>query len=160
MTTSSKQTIDRNLVEDTTGNKPGAKATAAKDGEDMNVATQWMLGYGNKSQFVIQNQTVDGIKTFGNDLPIVSKEGTPYGAISTIQDITKSQYTGILDWTNASIGGQKLNPETMNQVLTALFILQICLLIQRKHSKERLPQILMLCKGRRKLIKNLEKKVF
>ena len=39
MTTSSKQTIDRNLVEDTTGNKPGAKATAAKDGEDMNVAT-------------------------------------------------------------------------------------------------------------------------
>ena len=118
MTTSSKQTIDRNLVEDTTGNKPGAKATATKDGEDMNVATQWMLGYGNKSQFVIQNQTVDGIKTFGNDLPIVSKEGTPYGAISTIQDITKSQYTGILDWTNASIGGQKLNPETMNQVLT------------------------------------------
>ena len=118
MTTSSKQTIDRNLIEDTTGNKPGAKATAAKDGEDMNVATQWMLGYGNKSQFVIQNQTVDGIKTFGNDLPIVSKEGTPYGAISTIQDITKSQYTGILDWTNASIGGQKLNPETMNQVLT------------------------------------------
>lgn len=117
MTTSSKQTIDRNLVEDTTGNKPGAKATATKDGEDMNVATQWMLGYGNKSQFVIQDTTTDGIQTMGNDLPIVTKEGSPLGVMDSLQNISRSQFGGMLDWGSASIGGVKLNQEAMTQVL-------------------------------------------
>lgn len=120
MGASQKQSIDRTLVLDDTGTKPGAKGTGAKtsDGEDMNVATQWLLGYGNKSTFVIQNTTTDGIQTTGNDLPIVSKEGTPYGVMSTMQDITKSQFAGLLDWQNASIGGEKLNSEMMNQVVS------------------------------------------
>lgn len=119
MTVSNKTEVNRELIEDSTGKKPGGtKSGSTKDGDDMNTATQWLLGYGNKSDFLIQNTTTDGIRVRGNDLPIVSKEGTPYGVMQSLQNVSQSQFAGILDWTSASIGGEKINPEMMNQILS------------------------------------------
>lgn len=102
-------------------NPDGTKADTqeSKGGLDSvkyNVATQFLLGTGYSSVYTIQDGTKDGLQVFSTEMP-VTKNKSPIGR-STLLDVTKSDFGGILDFQNASMGGLLLNSSGLSKVMT------------------------------------------
>ena len=72
------------------------------------VAGNWFLGYGNRSEYIIQDESNQGIRTNGNDLPIT--DGGKSIGITTLDKVASSDYGGVLDFEQATMGnGVKLD---------------------------------------------------
>lgn len=102
---------------------PDGSKKSSKDGENddmknlkLNTASQFIQGMGDRGQFVINPGTNIATVVNTTTLPLNKKDGTPLEAGSTLQDVSASQYAGILDLQNASMGGQKINPTNLNHV--------------------------------------------
>lgn len=79
------------------------------------VAGNWFLGYGNRSEYTIQDESNMGIHVTGNDLPIT--EGGKSIGIATLDKVASSDYGGVLDFDNATMGnGMKLDPLGLSKV--------------------------------------------
>lgn len=105
---------------DAEGKKPGSKTQASEDALDKiknNTAMQFVLGYGQTNDFPIMNGTTDGIRVKSNSLPINKPNGDPVGNNSTVNEITTSQYAGIFDMQNVSMGGEFINESGLQKVL-------------------------------------------
>lgn len=75
------------------------------DGMDLSPAQMLQHGFGEREDIIIQDGSVSGLAVSAITMPITKNGGEPMGA-STLADITTSQYGGVLNFTNASMGGK------------------------------------------------------
>ncbi len=92
-----------------------SKSEKGIDGLDLSPAQMLQRGYGERETIIIQNSTSTGLKIEAVKMPI-TKNGNDTIGSCTLEDISRSQYGGILDFTNASIGGQIIPFEGRNNV--------------------------------------------
>lgn len=98
----------------------GSKLDDGGEGDDKykrNTAEQWLLGYGQKESYTINPGTNLAVEITSTGLPIVTKSGEPLAVGSSLKDVTSSQFGGLLNWGQASMGGQKLNPSRYDQII-------------------------------------------
>lgn len=101
------------MVEDASGHKPGSKTKDASSGSGtpMSAAMAAVLGKGAKEEVIFNTGNSNSIKMLGI-VGTLGKEGENGGALpagSSLQDVSASNYKGILDMNNATFGGAKLN---------------------------------------------------
>lgn len=114
--TSNSQIIESTYQEDL--NIDGTKkANKSLDDEDINIAQQWLRGYGNKEQFTINPGTNLATLVQSNAMQLVKKDGENLGTNCTLQEVSKGQFGGILDWNNVTMGGRKVDSTYFNQVM-------------------------------------------
>ena len=81
----------------------GGSGDGTGGGKDKSgVAGNWFLGYGNRSEYIIQDESNQGIRTSGNDLPIT--DGGKSIGITTLDKVASSDYGGLLDFEQATMG--------------------------------------------------------
>lgn len=121
--TSSSHTVESDYQENL--NLDGTKKSTGKGSgtltdEDMNVVQQFLAGYGNKEQFVINPGTNVATAVQPNTMPLVKKDGTPLGVNSTLKEISEGQFGGgVLDWNKVTMGGRKIDTTNFNQVIVS-----------------------------------------
>ena len=108
--TNSYEAFDVDSVKDIEDLNKGKKSGSDKDESSikLNQAQLLQQGFGELQTLVIQDGTSSGLKVNVSAMPVVEKEGEGIGA-ATLEDVTKTQYAGMLDFTNASIG-EKIIP--------------------------------------------------
>ena len=75
-------------------------------GLDLSPAQMLQQGYGERESILIQNSSSGGIHVDAITMPITTgSTGQPLGA-ATLEDVATSQYGGLLNFNNASMGGQ------------------------------------------------------
>ena len=87
-----------------------------KDNLSLNAAAVWLSGGGFKSEFIIQDETNEGLRVTSNQLDI-TKGGNSVGR-TTLRNLTSTDFSGILDFNNATMGGLKLSSTGMDKVMT------------------------------------------
>ena len=86
------------------------------------------LGKTSRMPITIQNGTKYAMTMNAQVVPIVSSSGSPLGAGVSLQDVSTSQYAGALDFNNATIGGQQIDPSALDKVIvdsTNLYIMNL-----------------------------------
>ena len=96
------------------------RSSGSKNGDSdnlkYNTAAQLLLGVGYKSNFVIQDGTSDGIVVRSNEFPATNGQQTL--GKSSLLDLTKSDYGGILQFKDATMGGIPISQNALNKVIT------------------------------------------
>jgi hypothetical protein len=103
--------------------KPTQATSGTGDGKssgsgtlDMGPAQLLQQGYGERKTIVIQNGTSTGIHVEAPVMPITKgSSGEPIGQ-GTLADVAQSNYGGMLDFTNASMGGQIITFEGRDKI--------------------------------------------
>lgn len=95
-----------------------AKSTEAKDpyNDPMGPVQMWYSGLGGKFDTIILHGTQDGIHVHGNVAPITNKNGEALG-VTTLDKVTNSTFGASLDWQSVHMGDQKVNMQSLNQIL-------------------------------------------
>lgn len=88
----------------------------SKDKMELNAAAIWLSGSGHKSEFIIQDETDEGLRVISNELDI-TKDGKSIGR-TTLRNLTSTDFSGILDFNNATMGGLRLSSTGMDKVMT------------------------------------------
>ena len=96
-------------------NKPGASSTSSSkktgnilvDGLELSPAQMLQQGFGERESILIQDKSSGGIHVEAITMPVTNKGGDPVGA-TTLEGIATSQYGGMLDFSNASMGGKTI----------------------------------------------------
>lgn len=86
------------------------------------------LGKTSYMPIKIQNGTKYAMTMNAQVVPIVSSSGSPLGAGVSLQDVSASQYAGALDFNNATMGGQPIDPSALDKVVvdsTNLYIMNL-----------------------------------
>lgn len=99
--------------------KKGSGGSGGFGDVDANTATQLVSGYGVKEQFTINPGTNLSTNVAANTLPLVKANGEPLGANTTLQDVSEGQFAGILDWQKVTMGGRRIDPTYLNQVVVS-----------------------------------------
>lgn len=114
--TSNSKTVESTYQEDL--NPDGTKKSSkGLDDMDLNTATQFLRGSGQRESFVINPGTNIAVGVYANSMPLVKKDGTPLGSNCTLQEISEGQFGPILDWNNVTMGGRKIDSINFNQIL-------------------------------------------
>lgn len=108
--TNSYESFDVDSVKDIEDLNKGKKSGSDKDDSSikLNQAQLLQQGFGELQTLVIQDGTSSGLKVNVSAMPVVEKEGEGIGS-ATLEDVTRTQYAGMLDFTNASMG-EKIIP--------------------------------------------------
>lgn len=99
-------------------NPDGTKKSGSGDGEDkmkLSPAEMFIQGQGEQSVVPVRNETGDTINLITTTLP-VTKDGNSIGTTKAL-NLTTSDFGGILDMQNASMGGHRLTQDGLNQVI-------------------------------------------
>lgn len=96
-------------------NKPGASSSSSTkktgnilaDGLELSPAQMLQQGFGERESILIQDKSSGGIHVEAITMPVTNKGGDPVGS-TTLEGIATSQYGGILDFNNASMGGKTI----------------------------------------------------
>lgn len=95
-------------------NKPGSSSSGTKktgnilvDGLELSPAQMLQQGFGERQSVLIQDKSSGGIHVEAITMPITNKGGDPVGS-TTLEGVATSQYGGILDFNNASMGGKTI----------------------------------------------------
>ena len=75
------------------------------DGLDLSPAQMLQQGYGERESVLIQNNSSGGLHVEAITMPITKEGNQPVGA-TTLEGIATSQYGGLLNFNNASMGGK------------------------------------------------------
>ena len=75
------------------------------DGLDLSPAQMLQQGFGDREYITIQDQSSSGLQVEAVTMPITKDGNQPMGS-GTLEDVATSQFGGILNFTNASMGGQ------------------------------------------------------
>ena len=75
------------------------------DGLDLSPAQMLQQGFGEREPIVIQDATSTGLRVDAITMPITTGENKPMGS-GTLEDVATSQYGGLLNFANASMGGK------------------------------------------------------
>ena len=92
----------KNTRKATTSSKTGNVVLA---GLDLSPAQMLQQGFGERETITIQDATSTGLQVEAITMPITKEGNKPMGS-ATLEDISTSQYGGVLNFTNASMGGQ------------------------------------------------------
>lgn len=96
-------------------NKPGSSSSSSSkktgnilaDGLELSPAQMLQQGFGERESILIQDKSSGGIHVEAITMPVTNKGGDPVGA-TTLEGIATSQYGGMLDFNNASMGGKTI----------------------------------------------------
>lgn len=96
-------------------NKSGSSSSSSSkktgnilvDGLELSPAQMLQQGFGERESILIQDKSSGGIHVEAITMPVTNKGGDPVGA-TTLEGIATSQYGGILDFNNASMGGKTI----------------------------------------------------
>lgn len=96
-------------------NKPGTSSSSSSkktgnilvDGLELSPAQMLQQGFGERESILIQDKSSGGIHVEAITMPVTNKGGDPVGA-TTLEGIATSQYGGMLDFSNASMGGKTI----------------------------------------------------
>lgn len=86
------------------------------------------LGKTSTMPIQVQNGTKYQMTMNAQVVPIVNTSGSPLGTGVSLQEVSTSQYAGALDFNNASIGGQTIDPSALDKVIvdsTNLYIMNL-----------------------------------
>ena len=96
---------------------------AAKDADgkskglgDMDPAVAFFMGIGDRNSFVIQDKTRDGLKIDTISMPLLDAEGHGLSN-ATLQQLKGGRYAGQLNVNSATMGGVRISPNGVNNVL-------------------------------------------
>ena len=87
--------------------------------EDLNTAQMFIAGLGKKEQFIVNPGTNVATPVSANSLPLVKSEGDPLGAGCSLYEVSQGQFGPILDWNNVTMGGRKIDPVYLNQIIVS-----------------------------------------
>lgn len=91
---------------------------SSKSGKDDNItdpAKAFLLGLGEVKNHKINNGNSYSLNLPGNSAPLVDTSGKTIGS-GTLEDAAKSTFSGVLDFKNATMGGQLLNSTQRSRV--------------------------------------------
>lgn len=89
----------------TNSSKTSKTGNVTIDGLELSPAQMLQNGFGERSTIIIQDSSPSGLKVDALMMPITKNGNESIGA-STLENVVTSQYGGLLDFTNASMGGQ------------------------------------------------------
>lgn len=90
----------------TQGKSSSKSGKTSSDGLELSPAQMLQQGYGERESILIQNSSSGGIHVDAITMPITTgSSGQTLGA-ATLEDVATSQYGGLLNFNNASMGGQ------------------------------------------------------
>ena len=90
-----------------TGKTSSGKKTGSVtiDGLELSPAQMLQQGFGERESVLIQNNSTTGLQVEAITMPVTTgSNGEPVGA-TTLEGVARSQYGGLLNFTNASMGG-------------------------------------------------------
>lgn len=97
-------------IDEVTGNnKNGKKEKDVLGKIDMNTPSKFIAGYGEQRQFILNPGTTRSYQVLSTSLPLTNNEDKPIGPNSTLQAAAQGNFSGILDFTNVSMGGNLIN---------------------------------------------------
>lgn len=102
------------------GDKEKSKKSSSESGFDkfqQNVPSQFIAGYGEKQNFIINPGSQYSLKIMSNTLPLTNAEGKNLGTMCTLFEVAQGEWGGSLDWNNVTMGGRKISSDYFNQVL-------------------------------------------
>lgn len=84
---------------------------------ETNRAMNFWSGYGSRKTFIINNGTSSSIAVPSTIMPLVDSSDHNLGANTTLQAVTEGLYSGILDTSSATMGGQRVDMTKAGQVI-------------------------------------------
>ena len=84
---------------------------------NMNTAFKWLAGYGEKTAFTFNAGDNRYVFSATNSMPLVKMNGDYLGANSTLADVTTGQYGSLLDFSNATMGNNLIDPSALSQIV-------------------------------------------
>lgn len=97
-------------------NKDGS-STSTKSGAESSAGLAFVLGQGPRELISFNTGTSNEIEVLGIKGVLQTKSNENLGQGSTLQDATKSQQGGYLQWNKATFGGSKLNSSAYNHII-------------------------------------------
>lgn len=100
----------------------GSGSSKSQDDKDpmenvkYNTASEWLKGYGISERFIINPGSSDAFNVIANGLQLTSSSNDPLGAGKTLEDITAGGYSGILNMSQATMGGRRIKQSVLDQV--------------------------------------------
>lgn len=85
--------------------KTGKSGKSSDNGFELSPAQMLQQGYGERESILIQDATTTGLRVEGITMPITKNNNETIGQ-ATLEDVATSQFGGLLNFTNASMGGQ------------------------------------------------------
>ena len=82
-----------------------------------NTATKWLRGLGVQDVFTINPGTNYATQVLANTLPLTDSGKKYLGANSVLQQATLGEYAPILDFNNASMGMQRIDPSNFGKIV-------------------------------------------
>ena len=124
---SSTRQLDVDLKQtwqDLTDSSSKSKSSSSGGGSDdenlgdvkWNAVSQWLKGYGISKEFIINPGSNYAYRVISNGMPLVDSDNKPLGSGKTLQEVTEGGYAGVLDTSQATMGGKRINPSLLNQV--------------------------------------------
>lgn len=95
----------------------GKSKNGSDDSLNMNTATKWLTGYGNKENFIINMGSSTSFVVQSSTMPLVKMNGDYLGVNSTLQQVSEGQYSSILDLRSVSMGMKLVDPSAFGQIL-------------------------------------------
>lgn len=83
---------------------------------DMDPAAAFFMGIGDRNTFVIQDKTKDGLKIDTISMPLLDAEGHGMSN-ATLQQLKEGRFAGQLNINHATMGGVRISPNGVNNVL-------------------------------------------
>lgn len=102
------------------------KSSSSGDGDDdgdedakdvYNTASLLIMGKGQQQMQIINPGTDLAFSVLTSSLPLVDAEGKPLGKNHTLTTLTQSQYSGVLDFDKATMGGSKIKDTYYGSVI-------------------------------------------
>lgn len=111
-------TINHSVNPDGTSKKSGKDSGQLED-ENINMPMMFLKGLGQKTQFEINPGSRSSTIVYSNTLPLTDKSGNALGSYCSLEEVSKGEYQGILDWNKATMAGTRINTYDMNQILVS-----------------------------------------
>lgn len=93
----------------------GKAKTSDRDNNITDPAKAFLLGLGEVKNHKINNGNSYSLNLPGNSAPLVDTSGKTIGS-ATLEDAARSTFSGVLDFKNATMGGQLLNSSQRSRV--------------------------------------------
>ena len=103
---SSKEAFNLDLVK-----KPGESSSdgSGKGGTDLDPVKALILGMGYQKEFVLNTGSSYQARLLGNYSVLTDHSGKPLGEYSTLRDVSSGAFAPSLDFSNATIGGARID---------------------------------------------------
>lgn len=109
--------------DDLTGKGEGKGKGKSKSGDEnslekveYNTASEWLKGYGVSEQFIINPGSNNAFSVIANGLQLTSSDNNPLGAGKTLLDAASGGYSGILNISQATMGGKRIKSSLLDWV--------------------------------------------